>query len=184
MHQEGREALERSCDDVLFKHRHKKPLATLPGDWQDNPANFNAEHEVPKGSEVQPVQIDIYEGMRIILTENLNKRQDFVNGMTATVEAYHDGSGCLQVLTKTGKRLAVPCVRERIEGFNVDYFPIRIGYASTIQKVQGQTLEHITIWLDRPCCKAAGYVAMARVKSDADYLIAGPVTRRHFVPAM
>ena len=170
--------------NVLFKHRHKKPLATLPGDWQDNPANFNAEHEVPKGSEVQPVQIDIYEGMRIILTENLNKRQDFVNGMTATVEAYHDGSGCLQVLTKTGKRLAVPCVRERIEGFNVDYFPIRIGYASTIQKVQGQTLEHITIWLDRPCCKAAGYVAMARVKSDADYLIAGPVTRRHFVPAM
>ena len=169
---------------VLFKHRHKKPLATLPGDWQEDPNNFNAEHEVAKGFEVQPVDTIIYEGMRIVLTENLNKRQDFVNGMTATVEAYHDESGCLQVKTRTGKRLAVPCIRERIEGFDVDYFPIRIGYASTIQKVQGQTLEHVTIWLDKPFCKAAGYVAMSRVKTDADYLIAGPVTTRHFVPAM
>ena len=127
---------------------------------------------------------DIYEGMRLVLTQNLNKRQDFVNGMTATVEAYHDESGCLQVLTKTGKRLAVPCVRERVEGFDIDYFPIRCGYASTIQKVQGQTLEHVTIWLDRRGCKAAGYVAMSRVKTDADYLIAGPATPSHFVPAM
>ena len=169
---------------VLFKHRHKKPLASLPGDWQDDPGNFCENGEVLKGMEVQPVYIDIFEDMRIVLTLNLNKRQDFVNGMTAIVEAYDDDSGCLQVFTKTGKRLAVPCVREKVEGHDVDYFPIRAGYASTIQKVQGQTLEHVTIWLDRAGCRAAGYVAMARVRRDADYLIAGRVTPHHFVPAM
>ena len=169
---------------VLFKHRHKKLLASLPGDWQDDPGNFGDNGEVPKGVEVQPVYIDIFEGMRIVLTLNLNKRQDFVNGMTATVEAYDEDSGCLQVFTKTGKRLAVPCVREKVESHDIDYFPIRAGYASTIQKVQGQTLEHVTIWLDRAGCKAAGYVALARVRRDADYLIAGRVTPHHFVPAM
>ena len=35
-----------------------------------------------------------------------------------------------------------------------------------------------------PGCKAAGYVAMARVRHDRDYLIAGRVTPHHFVPAM
>ena len=38
---------------VLVKRRHKKPLATLPGDWQDEPENFDAEHEVPKRFEAQ-----------------------------------------------------------------------------------------------------------------------------------
>ena len=169
---------------VLFEHRHKEPLAVLPGDWETDPNNFNAEHQVPKGAKVEPVQVRIFEGMRLFLTQNLNKRNDFVNGMAVTVEGYHEESGCLQVLTKTGKMLAVPCIREKVEGHHIDYFPIRIGYASTIQKLQGQTLEHVTIWLDRPGCKAAGYVAMARVKTDADYLIAGKVTPVHFTPAM
>ena len=108
---------------VLFKHRHKKMLASLPGDWQDDPSNFGDNGEVLKGVEVQPVWIDIFEGMRIVLTLNLNKRQDFVNGMAATVEAYDEDSGCLQVFTKTGRRLAVPCIREKVDCHDVDYFP-------------------------------------------------------------
>ena len=169
---------------VLFEHRHKEPLAVLPGDWETDPNNFGADHNVPKGARVEPVQVKIFEGMRLFLTQNLNKRNDFVNGMSVTVESYHEESGCLQVMTKTGKMLAIPCIREKVEGHYIDYFPIRVGYASTIQKLQGQTLDHVTIWLDRPGCKAAGYVAMARVRTDADYLIAGKVTPWHFVPAM
>ena len=61
---------------------------------------------------------------------------------------------------------------------------MRLGYASTIQRVQGMTLDHITIWLDRAGCRAAAYVAMSRVREDKDYLIAGRVYQRCFVPAM
>ena len=44
--------------------------------------------------------------------------------------------------------------------------------------------EHITMWLDKPGCRAAGYVMLSRVASDGDYLIAGPVCRASFTPAM
>ena len=62
-------------------------------------------------------------------------------------------------------------------------FPVRLGYASTVPKVQGMTLPHVTLWLDHPGCRAAAYVAMSRVQKDEDYLIAGLVSPKHFVPA-
>ena len=65
----------------------------------------------------------------------------------------------------------------------VVYFPIRLGYASTIHKVQGDEFAHITIWLDVRGMPAAGYTALSRVSRGQDYLIGGVMTRRHFVPA-
>ena len=44
--------------------------------------------------------------------------------------------------------------------------------------------DHITMWLDKPGCRAAGYVMLSRVSFDGDYLIAGPVCRNSFTPAM
>ena len=129
--------------------------------------------------------MQMYEGMKVFLTKNLNKRNDFVNGMSATVEAYDAKSQCLQVLTITGKRLAVhPYTDDVPQCGRVTCFPVRAGYAGTMQRVQGMTLEHVTLYLDRAGCRAAAYVGMSRVQYDKDYLIAGPVTVRHFVPAM
>ena len=62
------------------------------------------------------------------------------------------------------------------------FFPIRCGYASTIYKMQGAQLPHVTIWLDRPGMKAAAYVAMSRVRRDNEYLLGGIVTQGHVVP--
>ena len=123
--------------------------------------------------------------MRIFLTKNLNKRNDFVNGMAATIEAYDSKHKCLQVTTATGKRLAVfPYTEDVPQCGRVTCFPVRLGYAGTVQRIQGMTLEHVTLYLDRAGCRAAAYVALSRVAYDKDYLIAGPVSVRHFVPAM
>ena len=109
---------------------------------------------------------------------------DFVNGMSGEVEDYDASSKCLQVMTRTGKRLAVHLCTEDVEGHGrVTSFPVRLGYACTIPKVQGATLPHITIWLDKPGCRAAAYVALSRVEHDENYLVAGAVCPRHFVPA-
>ena len=43
--------------------------------------------------------------------------------------------------------------------------------------------DHITMWIDKPGCRAAGYVMLSRVAYDADYLIAGPVCAASFTPA-
>ena len=62
-------------------------------------------------------------------------------------------------------------------------YPFRAGYASTIHKLQGANLPHVTVYLDIPGMPAAAYVAMSRVSYDGDYLIGGAVTPAHFVPA-
>ena len=91
---------------------------------------------------------------RALLT-NLNKKQDFVNGMGG-------GRRSLTVTTATGKRLAISKIRERVGRRDVDYFPARLGYAATVQKIQGQTLEHVTLAGPallprcRLCCAVAG----------------------------
>ena len=40
------------------------------------------------------------------------------------------------------------------------------------------------MWLDKPGCRAAGYVMLSRAAYDGNYLIVGPVCRGCFTPAM
>ena len=128
--------------------------------------------------------LEVFEGQKIFLTRNLDKENGFVNGMPARIEGYDASSKCLHVVTKLGKTLAVYPYTEEVQGHGrITSFPVRFGYSSTIPKIQGTTLEHITIWLDRPGCRAAAYVAMSRVEKDEDYLLAGHLATKHFVPA-
>ena len=48
------------------------------------------------------------------------------------------------------------------------FYPMRPAYASTLMKMQGATLSHMTIWLDTPGVEAAGYVALSRVQHDKE----------------
>jgi ATP-dependent exoDNAse (exonuclease V) alpha subunit len=169
---------------VLFEDRHKQSLGTLPLDYEANGDNYTDKGKLKSKIKLEPAYTEVYKGLRIYLTKNMSKKDDFVNGMSATVEEFDDDSKCLEVVTRTGKRLAVHPYTEDVEGYGrVTYFPVRLGYACTVQKIQGSTLPHITIWLDVPGCRAAAYVAMSRVQYDKEYLIAGTVCPRHFVPA-
>ena len=170
---------------VLFDDRRKQQIGEIPCDYEANDANYDDKGKLKKKVKLAPAEMAIYKGLRVYLTKNLNKKDDFVNGMQATVVDYDEASQCLEVITKTKKRLAVHLYTEDVEGHGrVTYFPVRLGYACTVQKVQGATLDHITLWLDVPGCRAAAYVALSRVEYDANYLIGGVVCPRHFVPAM
>ena len=117
------------------------------------------------------------------LTKNLRKADDFVTGMECSVEAYHSDERMLRVRTKTGHRLDVASWTDVDHGRAV-YYPIRLGYASTIHKAQGDEFKHITIWLDVPNMEAAGYTALSRVSTSKDYLLGGSLKRKHFTPVM
>ena len=170
--------------DVLFRDQHKIPLGVLPLDYEMNESNYEASGKLKSSVKLQPEMNEVYKGQRIFLTRNLDKENGFVNGMAAVIESYDPASKCLQVTTKLGKTLAIhPYTEEVDKHSNVTSFPVRLGYSTTIPKIQGSTLPHITIWLDRPGCRAAAYVAMSRVQRDDDYLIAGRVKPKHFVPA-
>ena len=61
--------------------------------------------------------------------------------------------------------------------------PLRPGYSTTLHKIQGATLEHLTIWLDVPFVRGAAYVALSRVRKDQDWQFLGAIHRKHCMPA-
>lgn len=65
----------------------------------------------------------------------------------------------------------------------VVHFPLRLGYSSTLHKVQGATLPHVTLWLDVANMPAAAYVALSRVEYDANWRYVGNPGVHHFTPA-
>ena len=150
------------------------PLAVVPGNPESNVANF----ERGKMMAQAPVDVPIFRGARILLTKNLNKSIGFVNGMGAVVLGLDGGN--IVVRTDQGVRLAVhPWTSED----RVAHFPLRLGYASTLHKVQGATLQHITLWLDVVNMPAAAYVALSRVEYDANWRFVGDPGVHHFTPA-
>ena len=148
-------------------------VADVPADPESNIANFAGSEMV---TEV-PLRLRIFVGMRMLLTKNLNKEAGYVNGMGCKVEGML-ASGIV-VVTDQGRRLVVyPWTSPE----RVVHYPIRVGYASTLHKMQGATLDHITLWLDVPNMPAAGYVALSRVRRDADWRFIGSCNTHHFTP--
>ena len=64
----------------------------------------------------------------------------------------------------------------------LEYFPIVAGYASTIHKVMGQTLTHVTLVFDmRMLSPAVRYVALSRVSSLDDVVPLLRLRKSHFI---
>ena len=148
--------------EVLFEEA--MPLAWVPGDPESNVENYEHGRKVAD----EPLPLPVHQGARVILTKNLNKAIGFVNGMGATIVAMRNGN--VFVKTDQGKLLAVhPWTSpDPATGQLRVHFPMRLGYASTLHKVQGATLPHITLWLDVANMPAAAYVALSRVEYDAN----------------
>ena len=177
--------VNRLSTQVLFSDRGKKALGTVEADWEANLANYLLDGKLRSDRPPLPQPLALFAGLKVHLTRNLDKPGDFVNGMAAVVQSFHQPSGCLRVLTETGRHLAVYPVTEYVEECGtVTAYPIRAGYACTIHKLQGAELPHVTVWLDVKHMRAAGYVAVSRVRTDDAYLLGGVLTPEHFTPAI
>ena len=157
----------------LYGHQH--PLAIVPADPESNTANYKGSWMIA----AEPMMTPIFLGMRITLTKNLNKAIGFVNGMGATVLSMDAQN--VYVRTDQGRRFNVHPWTDP-ETY-VLHFPFRVGYASTLHKVQGATLSHVTLWLGIAKMPAASYVALSRVEYDANWRFVGDPGVHHFTPA-
>ena len=125
----------------------------------------------------------IHKGMRVYVTDNVHKENDYCNGMLATVEHFCKRGRGVRVMTETKKRLMVYPWHNPHRPGSKAYYPTRPGYASTIMRFQGATLPHVTVWLDIPGVKGAAFTALSRVSTAKDYLLAGQLRAAHFTPS-
>ena len=143
---------------IKAEHGDETPIGELEGDMESNPANYTRDAKGAKVlkpfSDLEGYPMTLYRGMKIFLTQNVNKEYDYVNGMRATVEDYHPTSKGLRVVTDSGHRIVVSPWTDKGKGYRT-YYPIRPGYASTILKFQGTTLKHVVVWLDVPDIEGA-----------------------------
>ncbi|CAE7926331.1 pif1, partial [Symbiodinium necroappetens] len=91
------------------------------------------------------------------------------------------GMDCGNVIVRTDQGICL-AVHPWTSEDRVSHFPLRLGYARTLHKVQGATLPHVTVWLDVPNMPAAAYVALSRVEYDANWRFMGDPGVRHFTP--
>ena len=62
------------------------------------------------------------------------------------------------------------------------YFPIVAGYASTVHKVMGQILQHVTLAFDiQILSPAVGYVALSRVSAIDNVVPLLRLRKSHFI---
>ena len=111
-------------------------LGVVDADPEFNPDNFDGKKQV----RWDPMRLPIYQGMRVGFTVNLRPEVDMVNGIEGHV-VMMDATGVL-VETTTGHRAkAFPYTDPE---WRNSYYPLRLAYATTLMKVQGDTLEHMT----------------------------------------
>ena len=155
----------------------------LPGDLEANPANYDVEGKLLPDDVLQPLGVPIYKGMDIYITKNIRKDVDFVNGMLAVVLSFNPATRGLRVKTRTGHLIEVWRWSDP-DHSGISYYPIRPGYCSTILKLQGAELDHISVYLDVPKVPGAAYTAISRVRTGKDFLIGGSVADARFTPAL
>ena len=108
------------------------PELVIKSDPEGIPCNFAGTKQVAS----EPMDLPVYSGARVTLTKNIHNAGDFVNGMQETIE--DSTSGGISVRTKTNKSVVVfPWTDPDTKA---TYYPVTLGCASTLHKVQGQLL--------------------------------------------
>ena len=120
-------------------------------------------------------QMPLFKGMRVIITQNRDKRKGVINGQSATVLNYEQGTIFLQL--PNSNVVAIHKVTSLVEqGSNRVFYPIVPAYATTICKIQGQTLQKVIVWLDCPYVpRGTAYVALSRLRllEDLSFMVYG-----------
>ena len=112
-----------------------------------------------------------------MLLRNLNTKQGLTNGTRLIIKRIHTNFLDVEIVTGSskGRRVFLPKMTlipsdlEMPITFRRTQFPIRLAYAMTINKSQGQTLSKVGIYLNAPCfAHGQLYVALSRARSFDD----------------
>jgi len=125
-------------------------------------------------SGMPPHVLNLKVGCIVMLLRNLSLKDGLCNGTRLIVRNLRDNVIDGEILTgiSVGNRVLIPRVTLSPNDTNLPFqlkriqFPLRLSYALTINKAQGQTFDKVAIYLQRPCFSHGQlYVAFSRAKS-------------------
>jgi hypothetical protein len=121
-------------------------------------------------------------GILLRLSRNLDKQRGFVNGALCTVlESLSGNAVIVGQLLGTGNLVLIHPMEEEGQVF----LPCCYGYATTIRRAQGASLDAGCIYFDQHkhvAGRGYGYVAVSRFKSRAGCHLYGRLRRSDFLP--
>ena len=121
-----------------------------------------------------PHQLNLKVNTIVMLLRNLSLKDGLCNGTRLVVRNLRENTLDCEVLTgvAVGDRVIIPRISLCPSDSNLPFqikriqFPVRLSYAMTINKSQGQTFDKVGIYLQRPCFTHGQlYVAFSRAKS-------------------
>ena len=121
-------------------------------------------------------------GVLVRLTRNEDKTRGFVNGAIGTIVESLRGNAVFTVrLNETGNMVIVSPIHEDGQVF----LPCCYGYATTIRRVQGASLNYGCLYFDQKYHHAGrgyGYVGTSRFRERAGVYLYGKLRRTDFLP--
>ena len=127
-------------------------------------------------------RIPVHSSGRLMVTRNLNKELGIVNGAFGHV--VHFTRDCVVLRLDTGLEAAIHKVAyETGDGQYFVAYPLELGYACTLAKVQGYTLDKGVAVFPDVGVPGGGYVAVTRVRSEDKLFWHTTPAKQFFIPS-
>jgi ATP-dependent exoDNAse (exonuclease V) alpha subunit len=162
----------------MAAHVNAIALTCFDGEYLGDVPAWPVEHGAK-----QPASLVLRRGTVLLITQNLDIERGLVNGAECTVVALQPAGVVIQLVDGSIDTLHMTTRRHQQGpgGLRAAY-NITHGYAWTVHKAEGQTLDQVILVFEDFCPRGWGYTAITRARSLEQLLIIGNPASAHFQP--